>query len=178
MLVSFSQLPIVNPTSIITMARLISLLGLIALMGILSACEDSPSGTNTSTNSGNLEQPTHQKVNAYRASRGLPALTFNETIAVQARKHSENMAKGIVPFSHDGFQGRADEIQKTIAFTTVSENVALNLGFSDASQKAVDDWIASNDHRVNMEGDFNLTGIGVAKRSDGTFFFTQIFAKR
>ena len=33
-------------------------------------------------------------------------------------------------------------------------------------------------HRKNMEGQFNLTGIGCARGKDGVFYFTQLFGLR
>ena len=36
--------------------------------------------------------------------------------------------------------------------------------------------MASPGHRKNIEGHFDMTGIGVTKSSDGTIFFTQMFA--
>ncbi|CAL1157815.1 unnamed protein product [Cladocopium goreaui] len=38
-------------------------------------------------------------------------------------------------------------------------------------------WIKSPGHRKNLEGAFDLCGIGVAQASTGEFFFTQLFAR-
>jgi len=122
-----------------------------------------------------LEKAANQQINQYRASKKLPPLSVDSRITQQARIHSENMASGKVKFSHDGFDGRAKAI--AIPYQSVAENVAYNMGFSDPVRNAVDGWIKSEGHRKNMEGQFNLTGIGIAKNAKGEYYFTQLFVR-
>ncbi|TAG88716.1 MAG: CAP domain-containing protein [Oscillatoriales cyanobacterium] len=122
-----------------------------------------------------LEKAVNQQINQYRASKKLPPLSVDARITQQARIHSENMASGKVKFSHDGFDGRAKAI--AIPYQSVAENVAYNMGFSDPVRNAVDGWIKSDGHRKNMEGQFNLTGIGIAKNAKGEYYFTQLFVR-
>ena len=122
-----------------------------------------------------LEKAVNQQINQYRASKKLPPLSVDSRITKQARIHSENMASGKVKFSHDGFDGRAKAI--AILYQSVAENVAYNMGFSDPVRNAVDGWIKSDGHRKNMEGQFNLTGIGIAKNAKGEYYFTQLFVR-
>ncbi|MEZ2280213.1 MAG: CAP domain-containing protein [Microcoleus sp.] len=122
-----------------------------------------------------LETAVNQQINQYRASKKLPPLSIDPRITQQARIHSENMASGKVKFSHDGFEGRAKAI--AIPYQSVAENVAYNMGFSDPVRNAVDGWIKSDGHRKNMEGQFNLTGIGIAKNAKGEYYFTQLFVR-
>ncbi len=122
-----------------------------------------------------LETAVNQQINQYRASKKLPPLSIDPRITKQARIHSENMASGKVKFSHDGFEGRAKAI--SIPYQSVAENVAYNMGFSDPVRNAVDGWIKSDGHRKNMEGQFNLTGIGIAKNAKGEYYFTQLFVR-
>jgi uncharacterized protein YkwD len=88
------------------------------------------------------------------------------------------MASGQVPFSHQGFEERVRLSTKSIPFRSAAENVAYNQGFSDPGRQAVQGWIKSSGHRKNMEGNFNLTGIGVSKNARGEYYFTQIFIRR
>jgi len=111
-------------------------------------------------------------VNAYRRSNGLGELQMNEAINAEAIKHSMNMAKGVVPFSHDGFDGRADRLMAKLGGNSIAENVAN--GQTDA-ESAVESWLGSTGHRENIEGNYNLTGIGIARGKDGDLYFTQIF---
>ena len=128
-----------------------------------------------STSIADLEKAVNQQINQYRASKKLPPLTVDSRISQQAKIHSENMASGKVKFSHDGFDGRVKAI--TIPYQSVAENVAYNMGFSDPVRNAVDGWIKSDGHRKNMEGQFNLTGIGIAKNAKGEYYFTQLFVR-
>ncbi|TVQ46649.1 MAG: CAP domain-containing protein [Gloeocapsa sp. DLM2.Bin57] len=122
-----------------------------------------------------LELSVHEQVNQYRASLGLNSLELNEDISNAARVHSQDMAGGIVPFSHDGFEQRVEVISSTIPYRRVAENVAYNQGYDDPVTVAVEGWIDSPGHQQNMVGDFNLTGVGVAKDDEDKYYFTQIF---
>ncbi|MEG3436324.1 CAP domain-containing protein [Pannus brasiliensis CCIBt3594] len=125
-----------------------------------------------------LEEEILQKVNEYRRSNGLPPLTLNPAISRQARIHSQRMATGAVPFSHEGFQQRARAIAVKIPYRAVAENVAVNQGHDDPTTVALQGWIESKSHRENLKGDFDKTGIGAAIDSRGKLYFTQIFVKR
>ncbi|MEG4939402.1 CAP domain-containing protein [Microcoleus sp. F4-D5] len=122
-----------------------------------------------------LEKAVNQQINQYRASKKLPPLTIDPQISQVARIHSENMANGKVSFSHDGFEGRAKAV--TIPYKSVAENLAYNFGYSDPVRNAVEGWIKSDGHRKNMEGQFNVTGIGIAKNAKGEYYFTQLFVR-
>lgn len=122
-----------------------------------------------------LEQSIHQQINQYRKSHNLPSLTLDPTISEQARIHSKNMASDRVPFSHQGFEQRVKAIGSAIPYRQAAENVAFNKGYGDPAQQAVQGWIKSTGHRINIEGQYNLTGIGIAKNAKGEYYFTQIF---
>jgi len=125
-----------------------------------------------------LEQSVHQQINQYRKSKKLPPLTLNAAITQEARKHSEAMAKGQAPFSHEGFDNRVKAIAQSLAYRRAGENLAYNQGYSKPDEQAVEGWIKSPGHRQNMEGNFDLTGIGVSKNAKGEYYLTQIFIKR
>jgi uncharacterized protein YkwD len=124
-----------------------------------------------------LEQTVFRKINQYRQQQGLAALSRNSTITTQARKHSQNMANSR-QLSHNGFDSRVEVIGKTIRWQGASENVAYNAGFSNPAAQAVNGWLKSAGHLKNIVGNYNLTGIGVAKNSRGEYYFTQIFVNR
>jgi uncharacterized protein YkwD len=88
------------------------------------------------------------------------------------------MANGRVTFSHDGFQQRVAAIARTIPYNRAAENVAYNQGYSDPVRQAVQGWLKSTGHRQNIEGSFNLTGIGIAQNAKGEYYFTQVFIRR
>ncbi len=120
-----------------------------------------------------LEKSVFVRINRYRVSLGLPKLTLDERITKQARIHSQNMASGRVPFSHQGFPHRVKAI--AIPYNSAAENVALNKGYVDPAAEAVNSWLKSQEHLPNIKGNYNLTGIGVAVNDKGEVYITQIF---
>ncbi|GAC1458341.1 MAG: CAP domain-containing protein [Chamaesiphon sp.] len=124
-----------------------------------------------------LEQSIYKEVNQYRKSRNLPPLTIDARISEQARAHSQAMASDRVPFGHQGFEQRVQAIARAIPYQRAAENVAFNQGYSQPDTQAVEGWIKSIHHRENMEGPYNLTGIGIAKNAKGEYYFTQIFIR-
>lgn len=115
-------------------------------------------------------------VNDYRRKRGLSRLVMNDIISAQAQKHSNNMAAHRTSFGHNGFQRRMKNISTQIkGIDATAENVAFgNL----TAKEVVENWLQSPGHRRNIEGHYNLTGIGIATDNRGNLYFTQIFAAK
>ncbi|OQP58663.1 hypothetical protein A4R26_02520 [Niastella populi] len=113
-------------------------------------------------------------MNDYRRKKGLPALSMNASINAEAQRHSENMAARRTSFSHNGFQGRIKRISSSLngGIENAAENVAMG---STSAQDVVNGWLTSSMHKRNIEGHYNLTGIGVAADKKGVLYFTQIF---
>jgi uncharacterized protein YkwD len=124
-----------------------------------------------------LELSIHDRVNQYRQSQNLPPLTFDPTIAAQARSHSAKMAN-TSRLSHDGFKERVEVVAKTIVYRGAAENVAYNMGHTHPDDTAVKGWIKSPGHQHNLVGVYDLTGIGVAQNNKGEYYFTQIFIQK
>jgi uncharacterized protein YkwD len=115
-------------------------------------------------------------INQHRKSIGLSELQPMDIANTEAQRHSADMVKGKTPFGHDGFEDRIADIRKTTGFIKgAAENVAY--GQLTAAQ-VVDGWLHSPGHKKNIEGDFNLTGVGTVQREDGVIYFTQIFIKK
>ncbi len=123
-----------------------------------------------------METAVFNQINSFRAAQQLPALKLNSTITAQARIHSTNQATKKV-MSHDGFQARINTIGQTVPWSGAAENVAYNYGYSDPATVAVQGWLKSPGHLANIKGNYNLTGIGVARNSSGQLYFTQIFLR-
>ena len=114
-------------------------------------------------------------VNEYRRSKGLSALQPNSFISSVALGHSRDMLTGKTPFGHDGFRQRIDRISGKLGrLHMAAENVASG---PMGAREVVDGWLHSPGHRRNIEGDFRLTGIGLAAGANGMIYFTQIFIK-
>jgi uncharacterized protein YkwD len=117
-----------------------------------------------------------QYINEYRAQKGLGSLKFNQSIAEDAEVHSRNMACKRVPFGHTGFNDRASDLSKKVQpFYGCAENVAYG---PVTAKEVVQMWLHSPGHRKNIEGDYNMSGIGVARGNDGALYFTQIFVNK
>ncbi|MBD2040944.1 CAP domain-containing protein [Microcoleus sp. FACHB-672] len=145
---------------------------------VTTTAPESASKPLTATEFAALEQSIHDQVNQYRASQKLPPLKLDPRISEVCRQHSKGMASEGVPFGHEGFEQRANAIEKSIAYRSVAENVAYNFGYSNPGKQAVEGWIKSPGHQKNMVGDFDLTGIGIVKNAKGEYYFTQIFVRR
>ena len=106
---------------------------------------------------------------------GLKPLKQNITIAKIAESHSRNMANGKVPFSHDGFDERMTLLKNQLKNVSgTAENVAYS---TRDARSVVDMWLNSKGHRKNIEGDYTISGIGMALGADGQRYYTQIFLK-
>ena len=126
-----------------------------------------------------LEQAVVRLVNAYRVRRHLRSLVADTALARIAQGHSAEMAARRVSFGHDGFDDRAKEAERRFDYSEIAENVALNdYPRSRTVTVAVDGWLGSPHHRENIEGNFDRTGVGVARARDGTWYYTQIFIAR
>lgn len=124
-----------------------------------------------------LERQVHELVNQHRTAIGLEPLLYSEEVAAVARQHSRNMAKGFVGHGHEGAEERGRSLSSIIPYSEFGENVGGNThNAASTAQAAVTGWLNSPGHRANIEGQFDTTGIGVA-RGSSTFFFTQIFLR-
>ena len=122
-----------------------------------------------------IETAIHDLVNDHRRAEKLPALTLDPRISDVARRHSAAMAAGKVPFGHGGFGNRVAALGdgKPIG---VAENVAYDQGHTRPAREIVQGWLGSRQHRENIEGPYDRTGIGAARNALGDLFVTQIFA--
>ena len=123
-----------------------------------------------------LEREVHALVNQHRQAIGLRLLTYNEEIVKHARRHSQDMASGRGGIDHRGAEERHTALSRSIDFTGFAENVATNnYAGSRTAKEAVRGWLKSPGHRRNIEGNFTLTGVGIARSATGFYFFTHIF---
>jgi len=131
----------------------------------------------TNTSYENMATEVLHRINKHRADIGLKPLVMNSVISRIAAEHSTNMGQKKTPFGHDGMNERVTRAGKElkISYSRWGENVAN--GQKDAAD-VVAMWLESKGHRENIEGDYNLTGIGIAKGKNGSLFFTQIFIKK
>lgn len=119
----------------------------------------------------------HDQINGYRTSQGLKPLQLDPFLSRIATDHSRKMADAKVEFGHQGFEERAKTIQEKVKFSAIAENVGMSMEKSDPEEEVVKGWIKSPGHLKNIQGEFELTGIGTAE-GNGKRYVTQIFVKR
>src|SRR5215207_630282 len=121
-------------------------------------------------------------INRERQRRGLSPLTWDGGLIRLARYHSQSMARGGF-LSHVDREGldlkRRAQALGLHGWRTIGENIAYNQGYDDPTAFAVERWMVSEKHRENaMSGDYTHAAVGIARASDGTYYFTQVFMKR
>jgi uncharacterized protein YkwD len=124
-----------------------------------------------------IEQAIHNHINQHRDNNALPPLRLEARLSQMARSHSEAMAIGRVAFGHQGLEQRDKAIQKIIGYSSMAENVAYSGGLNRPDRQAVETWLRSPSHRENIEGKYDVTGIGVSRSPNGRYYFTQIFVR-
>ena len=165
----------------------------------------------TNTNFGSLSSPSldsvalekriHALINQQRNSNGLSSLSFDSSLAVIARGHSQDMAKNNY-FSHVNLQGLSpadrgnqqgytcrkdygsyytygisENIFETSHWTTYN-GIRVNdfEPLENIAQKTVDGWMNSLGHRKNiLTTTYDREGIGVGIASDCTVYITENF---
>ncbi|HEY8465044.1 MAG TPA: CAP domain-containing protein [Bacillota bacterium] len=127
----------------------------------------------------NAEIRVLEEINKYRQSRGLNILYSDERITEAARDHSLKMAQGLVPLGHFHSYLRFEKIsQSGLEWVAAAENVACVPRLGDPAMEVFKIWTKERGYKKNMEGDFDLTGIGIAQnQTSGEYYLTQIFVK-
>ncbi len=114
-------------------------------------------------------------VNAERAKLGLPAFTWNDTVAAAARAHSTDMARtGIM--QHGGSDGSdtGDRLDR-VGFVWGGWGETIGAGYQTAPP-LIAAWMASPGHRAILTGDYRWVGIAVVRSATGTPYWTLVAA--
>ncbi|MDU1321817.1 CAP domain-containing protein [Clostridium sporogenes] len=134
-----------------------------------------PSATKPDSSVAALEKEVVTLVNAERAKAGLPALKANTELSNVARLKSQDMIDKKY-FSHTSptYGSPFDMMKKFgIKYSAAGENIAS--GYPTA-KAVVDGWMNSPGHRANiLSKSFTEIGVGLAKSSNGTCYWTQMF---
>ena len=122
----------------------------------------------------NIFEDILKETNIFRTSNGLLPLTARLELNKPAQEHSDDMARGVVPFGHEGFNTRQQSLMRQMNTLRVfGENVAFGL---TSGKEVVKGWENSPPHRQNMLGNFKYIGIGIASDKNGRLYYTQFFA--
>jgi uncharacterized protein YkwD len=158
--------------------RISAVRGLSALaLAFALGCASPPEFPAQNPSTRGIEVEVFRLTNAYRQSRSLPPLHEASSLALLARGHSSDLARrGPKHVDHLGLRNRFERASESISLVSFSENVArMGRKRPQPATWVVDSWVASESHRKNIEGNYDLVGIGVFRREDGYYFFTQIF---
>ncbi|HBF0370019.1 TPA: sporulation protein [Clostridioides difficile] len=114
-------------------------------------------------------------VNIERAKAGLNPLTLDSSISNVATKKSQDMIDNNY-FSHNSptYGSPFDMLKKFgISYKTAGENIAMG---QKTPKEVVNAWMNSEGRRKNiMNPNFSKIGVGVAQKSGGSIYWTQIF---
>ena len=135
-----------------------------------------------------LERRIFQLTNEGRRKNGLPALDWDNSLAVKAREKSDDMLTNNY-FSHTGPDGKTlkdrfqDEKPASIRnISRIGENIYMGARLdyaTDVKTQArliVDGWMTSPGHRRNiLDPQYTHLGVGVAAK-DKMCYATQVFA--
>jgi uncharacterized YkwD family protein/spore coat assembly protein SafA len=115
--------------------------------------------------------------NVERTNRGLPALQTNWELSRVARYKSQDMVLNHY-FDHTSpTYGSPFTMMQTfgLRFSAAAENIAYG---QRTAQEVVNAWMNSPGHRANiLSQSCTQIGVGAAKTSSGTLYWTQMFMK-
>ncbi|WP_455538293.1 CAP domain-containing protein [Terrisporobacter sp.] len=114
-------------------------------------------------------------VNVERTKRGLSELAFNTELSSVATKKSQDMInKNYFNHTSPTYGSPFDMMRQfNINYTSAGENIAMG---QKTPAEVVNAWMNSQGHRENiLNKNFTDLGVGVAKSSNGTLYWTQMF---
>ena len=139
--------------------------------------DDSTSNDNQNTTGSfySFQKEVVRLVNVERSKRGLKELSFNTQLSNVATLKSQDMIDQNY-FSHTSpTYGSPFDMMKqfNISYKTAGENIAKG---QKTPEEVVNAWMNSQGHRENiLSTNFTDIGVGVAKSSNGTLYWTQMF---
>ncbi|MHB1314095.1 MAG: SafA/ExsA family spore coat assembly protein [Christensenellales bacterium] len=124
-----------------------------------------------------FEKEVIRLTNIERTNRGIPALSTNWQLSRVARYKSQDMIDKNY-FSHTSpTYGSPFTMMQSfgLRFSAAAENIAYG---QRTAQEVVTAWMNSPGHRANiLSRSFTQIGVGAAKKSNGTMYWTQMFMK-
>ncbi len=128
------------------------------------------------------EHRVFELINRERRANGLAPLVLDEELCRLARLHAGDMVvRSFFDHTNPDGMNAAERARREgiLGWRALGENIALNQGYDDPAAFAVERWLKSAKHRANITNtSWTHTGLGVARSSDGTLYFTQVFTMR
>ncbi len=116
-------------------------------------------------------------INIERTNRGISALTTNWQLSRVARYKSQDMIdKNYFAHQSPTYGSPFDMMEAFgLRFSAAGENIAYG---QRSAREVVNAWMNSPGHRANiLSRAFTQTGVGAAKKANGTLYWTQMFMK-
>ncbi|MGL6108368.1 CAP domain-containing protein [Romboutsia sp.] len=139
---------------------------------------EKPEDNNSDSTTGNFSDYQKQVldlVNVERAKVGLNALVLDSSVSDVATLKSKDMIDNNY-FSHTSptYGSPFDMLKKFgISYKSAGENIAYG---QNSPKEVVTAWMNSQGHRENiLNANFTNLGVGIAKNSKGTIYWTQMF---
>ncbi len=124
-----------------------------------------------------IEDEVLRLVNVQRSNNGLPQLKYNWQAARVARIKSQDMIDNNYFSHYSPVYGSPFKMLESygLKFSSAAENIAYG---QRSAQDVMNAWMNSPGHRANiLSRNVTELGVGVAKKSNGTLYFTQMFLK-
>ena len=139
--------------------------------------EEKPSTTPNTNNSdfASYQQQVLELVNKERSKNGLSPLTLDYSLSNVATKKSQDMInKNYFDHTSPTYGSPFDMMKQFgISYRSAGENIAKG---QRTPQEVMNEWMNSAGHRANiLNSSFTKLGVGIAKDSNGTLYWTQMF---
>ncbi|MGO1041599.1 CAP domain-containing protein [Clostridioides difficile] len=137
--------------------------------------EDNNNSGSTTGNFSAYQKEVVDLVNVERSKAGLNPLTLDADVSNVATKKSQDMIDNNY-FAHNSptYGSPFDMLKKFgISYKTAGENIAMG---QKTPKEVVNAWMNSEGHRKNiLNPNYSKIGVGVAQKSGGSIYWTQIF---
>ncbi|MCC0672307.1 sporulation protein [Clostridioides sp. ES-S-0145-01] len=137
--------------------------------------EDNNNSGSTTGNFSAYQKEVVDLVNVERSKAGLNPLTLDADVSNVATKKSQDMIDNNY-FAHNSptYGSPFDMLKKFgISYKTAGENIAMG---QKTPKEVVNAWMNSEGHRKNiLNPNYSKIGVGVAQKSSGSIYWTQIF---
>jgi uncharacterized protein YkwD len=122
-----------------------------------------------------LEKTIYEEINAYRAKNNFNTLKLDYRISEIAQKHSLLMLDKNNSIANVDLKTSSELIKEFMPYKSISQAVSYNFGHYNPAQTTANSWIADPRFINTLQGEYEYTGIGVARSVTGEYYFTQIF---
>ena len=124
-----------------------------------------------------FEDEVMRLINVERTNRGIPALKSHWELSRVARYKSQDMIdKNYLSHTSPTYGTPFTMMQNFgLRFSSAAENIAYG---QRTAKEVVSAWMNSPGHRENiLSRSYTHTGVGAAKKANGTLYWTQMFMK-